>query len=98
MSAVSPDWLMQITNVCLSISGSLYLNSDAISTSTGIPVSLSNIGLTQTPTCIAVPQATINILVTSDRYSLVIFMSLKSHFLLGTILVPIVSLTALGCS
>ena len=36
VSAVSPDWLIKITNDFSSISGSLYLNSEAISTSVWI--------------------------------------------------------------
>ena len=36
VSAVSPDWLTTITKDLSVTSGFLYLNSDAISTSTGI--------------------------------------------------------------
>ena len=41
VSRVSPDWLITISKVFLSINGSLYLNSDAISGSTGICANFS---------------------------------------------------------
>jgi len=41
VSIVSPDCDMAITRLGLGIMGSLYLNSDAISTSTGILANLS---------------------------------------------------------
>src|SRR5699024_1813736 len=98
VSAVSPDWLIQIISVFSSISGSLYLNSEAISTVTGTEINLSKIGFTARPACIAVPHATIYMFEMPDKYSLEMFKSLKSHFLPETNLVPIVSLIAVGCS
>ena len=58
VSAVSPDWDIKIHKVLSSIIGSLYLNSEAISTSVGILQSFSKIFLATKPACIAVPQAT----------------------------------------
>ena len=59
MSAVSPDWDTTIINVLSVIIGSLYLNSDAISTSTGILANFSITVLPSKPAWYAVPQATI---------------------------------------
>ena len=59
VSAVSPDCEMKIHKVFLSIIGSLYLNSEAISTVTGILQSFSIAIFPDSPACIAVPQATI---------------------------------------
>ena len=59
MSAVSPDWEIKIHKVFSSIIGSLYLNSEAISTSVGILQSFSIAFFPLRPACIAVPQATI---------------------------------------
>ena len=59
MSAVSPDWDKKIHKVLSSTIGSLYLNSDAISTSVGILQSFSIEFFPVSPACIAVPQATI---------------------------------------
>ena len=42
VSAVSPDWLTKIASVFFLIGGSRYLNSDAISISTGIRAISSN--------------------------------------------------------
>ena len=41
VSAVSPDWLTSISRVLSSTKGSEYLNSDAMSVSTGIFASFS---------------------------------------------------------
>ena len=42
VSAVSPDWLTKIARVFFVSGGSRYLNSDAISTSTGMRENFSN--------------------------------------------------------
>ena len=41
VSLVSPDWLITIVSVCSSMIGSRYLNSEAISISTGIRANFS---------------------------------------------------------
>ena len=58
VSAVSPDWEIAINRTSLSTIGSLYLNSDAISTSTGSLTSSSIINLPTRPACHDVPHAT----------------------------------------
>ena len=68
VSAVSPDCDMAIIRHVLSINGSIYLNSDAISTLTGFLASLSITYLPTSPACIAVPQATIYILLYADNF------------------------------
>ncbi len=50
VSAVSPDWLITRTRTSSSIIGSLYRNSDAKSTSTGIRVIFSNTYFATIPT------------------------------------------------
>ena len=59
VSAVSPDWEINITRSPLPTIGSLYLNSDAISTVTLVLASFSMTYLPTIPACIAVPHATI---------------------------------------
>ena len=61
VSAVSPDWEMRITKSSSVIRGSLYLNSEAISTMTGTLARLSITYFPTIPACIAVPQATMKI-------------------------------------
>ena len=97
VSAVSPDWLIYIASVLSFTIGSLYLNSEAISTSTGILQSLSNIVFATNPACIAVPHATIYILFKLFKYSFVKFKSSISICPLSSF-APIVSLIAFGCS
>ena len=58
VSAVSPDCEIKIHRVLSFTIGSLYLNSEAISTSVGILQIRSIIFLAAKPACIAVPQAT----------------------------------------
>ena len=58
LSAVSPDCEIIITRSLSVIRGSLYLNSEAISTITGTFASFSITYLPTIPACIAVPQAT----------------------------------------
>ena len=64
LSAVSPDWLIIMTNVFLSITGTLYLNSEAKSTIVVIPAIFSNEYLVADPTWYEDPHATIYILFT----------------------------------
>ena len=61
VSAVSPDCDITIIRSPSPISGSLYLNSDAISTTTGTLTSFSITYFPTIPACIAVPQATMYI-------------------------------------
>ena len=97
VSAVSPDWLINIASVCESTNGFLYLNSEAISTSTGILHKFSKMFLTANPACIAVPQATIYILFILDKKLFekeILSISIAFLFSLN----PIVSLIETGCS
>ena len=59
VSAVSPDCEIAITTSLFPITGFLYLNSDAYSTSTGILAKSSKIYSATNPACQDVPQATI---------------------------------------
>ena len=61
VSAVSPDCDITIIRSSSLIRGSLYLNSDAISTVTDTLAIFSIIYFPTIPACIAVPQATIYI-------------------------------------
>ena len=49
VSRVSPDWLMAMTRVCSSTSGSLYRNSEASTASTGRRSSRSQVYFPTTP-------------------------------------------------
>ena len=60
VSAVSPDWDIAMKRSSLPIIGSLYLNSEATSTVTGIPACLSMMYFPARAACHAVPHATMN--------------------------------------
>ena len=64
VSAVSPDCVIAITRSPQSMIGSVYLNSDAISTSTGILANRSITYLPKSPAWYEVPHAMITILLT----------------------------------
>ena len=59
VSAVSPDWDMGMMTSSFSMMGSLYLNSDAYSTSVGIRVIFSKRYSPTKPACHEVPQPSI---------------------------------------
>ena len=98
MSAVSPDWLTKIHNVFSSIIGFLYLNSDAIATSTGILAKSSIATFPINPALYAVPHAIIYILSILSNSSFVSLKSPKLIFSFKDTLPVIVSLIAFGCS
>ena len=75
VSAVSPDWLNVTISVLLVTIGFLYLNSDAIATSTGILAKSSIATFPINPALYAVPHAIIYILSILSNSS---FVSLKS--------------------
>ena len=97
VSIVSPDCDVTITRVFSFISGSLYLNSDAISTFTGIFSSFSIMALPTIPACIAVPHATTVMFSRFLNTSSSIPSSVKSGSEF-TILGVMVFLRASGCS
>ena len=80
------------------ISGSLYLNSDAISTVTGIEHNFSIKFLPTRPACIAVPQATIYIWFIDSKKLFEYSKSLKSQISPNFNLEPIVFFIVSGCS
>ncbi len=61
VSAVSPDWLIAITRVPSWRTGFRYRNSEAYSTSTGIPASSSSMYSPRSAACQLVPQAMMTI-------------------------------------
>ena len=97
VSAVSPDCDISMTRSFLPIIGSLYLNSDAISTVTLVLATFSIIYFPTIPAYIAVPQATTKILSYPASTSSVRPHSEKST-IPSLIRGVIVVLMAVGCS
>ena len=98
VSAVSPDWLIAMKSVFSSTKGSLYLNSEATSTSTGIFTNFSKIFLPTSPAWYAVPHATMQILLNLAKSSLVSVISYSETLPSSLRLRSRVSSIALGWS